>query len=318
MRTMKIALGVFLSLLLIISSLLVAGCDLGGITGLNIIAPAQIDLFEGDITENMTVEVTTNGDWKRADIKAVVVNDSIVRVEYKKNLTNKNTASFKISALKPGSTSIFFETSDGKVRSNILTINVSAMNVSLEFIDSEEVVLCGLDARADLRFTVVKNGDTVEIPDDIDLVSENPDVVTVTYRYVDGHAVCSVTPVSYGETFIYVQSLDGTAQSQKIKVTVDAPIEPSDPTFPESGEQNPEIPDDSGDNQGSADDNQNQDNTDGGDESQAYVLNTSSHKIHHPDCYTIKNMKEENREDVYGPIEEYLEDGYEKCRTCFK
>ena len=53
----------------------------------------------------------------------------------------------------------------------------------------------------------------------------------------------------------------------------------------------------------------------GGDEND-YVLNTSSKKIHKPDCRYSSSMKEENRQEYHGYIGDLLENGYEKCKTC--
>lgn len=47
-----------------------------------------------------------------------------------------------------------------------------------------------------------------------------------------------------------------------------------------------------------------------------YVLNTSSQKFHDPDCGSVKQMKDENREDYNGTREELLEDGYAPCGRC--
>lgn len=47
-----------------------------------------------------------------------------------------------------------------------------------------------------------------------------------------------------------------------------------------------------------------------------YILNTSSKKIHLPDCGAVKDMKSENRAESYESIDQLLADGYAKCGSC--
>lgn len=47
-----------------------------------------------------------------------------------------------------------------------------------------------------------------------------------------------------------------------------------------------------------------------------YVLNTNTHKIHRPECSSVKEIKDKNREDVEGDINKWLNKGYEKCKKC--
>ena len=47
-----------------------------------------------------------------------------------------------------------------------------------------------------------------------------------------------------------------------------------------------------------------------------YVLNTSSKKIHIPDCYYAESMKDPNREYTSKALSELLADGYSPCSSC--
>ena len=50
-----------------------------------------------------------------------------------------------------------------------------------------------------------------------------------------------------------------------------------------------------------------------------FVLNTSSKKIHDPDCSSVAKMSEKNRKDwtgTYAELQELLESGYTACGTC--
>lgn len=47
-----------------------------------------------------------------------------------------------------------------------------------------------------------------------------------------------------------------------------------------------------------------------------YILNTSSRRFHQPDCGSVKEMKDSNRETFVGSREELLEMGYQACGRC--
>ena len=51
-------------------------------------------------------------------------------------------------------------------------------------------------------------------------------------------------------------------------------------------------------------------------EEMEYVLNTGTKRFHKPNCSSVKDMKEENREDYFGTREELLAEGYEPCGRC--
>ena len=51
-------------------------------------------------------------------------------------------------------------------------------------------------------------------------------------------------------------------------------------------------------------------------DSNTYVLNISSKKIHKPTCGGLANTKEENKKTYTGDIQILLDEGYEKCKTC--
>lgn len=47
-----------------------------------------------------------------------------------------------------------------------------------------------------------------------------------------------------------------------------------------------------------------------------YILNTSTEKFHYPDCSSVADMKEENRQAYTGSRETLLEEGYTPCGLC--
>lgn len=58
------------------------------------------------------------------------------------------------------------------------------------------------------------------------------------------------------------------------------------------------------------------DNTGAKDEEITYILNTSTHKFHLPDCAGAADIKEKNRQEYTGTRDELISDGYEPCGRC--
>ena len=51
-------------------------------------------------------------------------------------------------------------------------------------------------------------------------------------------------------------------------------------------------------------------------EEREYVLNTSSHKFHLPDCPVVDTMSEQNKEEYFGTREDLIAQGYKPCGSC--
>ena len=51
-------------------------------------------------------------------------------------------------------------------------------------------------------------------------------------------------------------------------------------------------------------------------EETTYILNTSSHKFHLPDCPSVSSMKEANKSTYTGSREDLIAQGYEPCGQC--
>lgn len=52
--------------------------------------------------------------------------------------------------------------------------------------------------------------------------------------------------------------------------------------------------------------------------SETYVLNTSTLKIHHPNCNDVKKISPENYATSSESIDELMAQGYTRCKHCFK
>ncbi len=49
----------------------------------------------------------------------------------------------------------------------------------------------------------------------------------------------------------------------------------------------------------------------------AYILNTNTKKIHRPGCRSIKSIKESNKQNFNGTLDDLLDRGYTTCGNCF-
>lgn len=57
-------------------------------------------------------------------------------------------------------------------------------------------------------------------------------------------------------------------------------------------------------------------NDDSQTQSASYILNKNTKKIHLPSCYSVDQMKESNKENYTGDIDDLLDRGYSKCKNC--
>lgn len=53
-----------------------------------------------------------------------------------------------------------------------------------------------------------------------------------------------------------------------------------------------------------------------GAEQETYILNTNTMKFHKPDCSSVDDMEEHNRQEYTGSREDLVADGYEPCGRC--
>ena len=50
--------------------------------------------------------------------------------------------------------------------------------------------------------------------------------------------------------------------------------------------------------------------------SATYILNTNSKKFHYPDCSSVDQMNESNKQEFYGTRDEAIAQGYDPCGRC--
>ena len=47
-----------------------------------------------------------------------------------------------------------------------------------------------------------------------------------------------------------------------------------------------------------------------------YIMNTNTHKFHYPDCSSVDDMKEKNKQEYQGNREDLINQGYDPCKRC--
>ena len=57
-------------------------------------------------------------------------------------------------------------------------------------------------------------------------------------------------------------------------------------------------------------------NEQSGNEGTEYILNTNTHKFHYPNCPSVDDMKEKNKQEYFGSRDELIAQGYEPCKRC--
>ena len=50
--------------------------------------------------------------------------------------------------------------------------------------------------------------------------------------------------------------------------------------------------------------------------SATYILNTNSKKFHYPDCSSVDQMNESNKQEFFGTRDEAIAQGYDPCGRC--
>lgn len=282
MKTTKLVLSfLLLTICITVCSLLFTGCDFGyvDVTGLDITTSSELSLYTNETVKNLTVKVAAGGKWRLSDINVVIGDESIIKIDYDSDASDKKAINFNIQGLKKGTTAFFFETADKTVRSNMVIVSVGSAYSSIEFKDSEDIILRGLTDEAEVSFLVLRGDRAIECPVDVQIISENPDVAEIVYTgHKAGMDTCAIIPRSYGVSYVYLQSPDGEIMSEKIKVLV-IHGEDEEPLY--------------------------------------FVLNTNTKKIHQHSCYIAKKLSDDKRLDVWGSLDSYYEQGYTECGTCF-
>lgn len=217
-------IGVFFLLLCLVLTL--SSCD----AMLNFSSPAPTLVTE-DISNNtfyvgktykdFTTEVTGILDITQKEVNVIVDDCSVAEITFEKKKTLfSNEIVFSISALKVGTTSFYFEIPEDNLKSNPIEINILQNISAINFSDTSDISL--FDESEDrCFFSIDYNEYASDLLESIEFISENPEVATIKYDEDSWFSEsCIISGISPGETLIYIQTKDGSVQSQKIKVII--------------------------------------------------------------------------------------------------
>lgn len=201
------------------------------------------------------------------------------------------------------------------------------------------------------EFTLIVTGESGWKLSDVRVFVANDSIVRVDTEIKDGESPCisfRIVALKVGVTEFYFETKDGSSRTEAISVLVmtdrnyggdkkdsteqngTAPDGEEGNTDGEGGgtetapdtENNPDgDPGTNGDptdgDGGTTDEDPSLGGTDDTD-GHVYVLNTKTKKIHHHDCYTIRNLNPENRAESSKEVSELEDEGYTTCGICFK
>ena len=217
-----------LSLALILSLSACGEKSITGITNFDVKDISDEIFYSGVTVDDLSVNENYTDDFDASDINVVIDDPSVISIEFSTsvNWLFDTYIDYEITGLKEGTTSFYFETSDGVIKSDEIEITVLQNVKSIMFTDTSEFTL-SVEQNGATKFFEIEAHNEIEDPKEIiEYVSENPNVVTLEYAEVipyliDASYACDITPVGLGETYIYLQTKDGKIQSEKIKITVE-------------------------------------------------------------------------------------------------
>ena len=194
-----------------------------GIKSLSLEDLSDKEFYVGVKYGSYELSVICYNEYDENSINLVIEDDTIIDVTYKYTDTIWFTGyEFDINCLKPGTTSFYFETIDSIIKSDTFEITVKENVTSVSFDETDDITIYSWQDNESIEFDYESAHSITEIHNVFSFVSENPDVVNFRYDY-DGSIFSDygiITPVNPGETYIYIQTLDGSIKSQKIKVIV--------------------------------------------------------------------------------------------------
>lgn len=193
---------------------------------ININVEYTSELFDSDYdvdiyADNDNVGTITHGNTDTFDsilnkgihtIKFVNADDNSICNEIKVKINKQETLKFKITC---NDDKIDIETLSGDIEIQVKSINFSdTSDINFYYSYSSENNSFSVETNPESKIT-----DNIEL---LDFVSENPKIASIEYEKNSSYTPrVIITPIANGETYVYIQSKDGTVQSEKIKVVVD-------------------------------------------------------------------------------------------------
>ena len=244
----------------------------------------QINLSVGE-TRTVAFKVNSTTNITETQLNGVIENPSVADMKYQR--IDSNYVYFEITAKSEGTTNIYLELNDTKVKSE--TITLSVINKAPDYIIG---AIGESENNKKSNFTVIE-GRTKEIcfavlganliPENVQIVVENGEILEATYRRVNGQYVYYlIKALEPGSTMVYLETVDGLVQSPPVTVTVIA---------------KGEIPEDDEDLSG-------------------YVANKNSKIFHYAYCSFVDQINDANKLFFDCDRDYLLSEEFTPCETC--
>lgn len=224
--TLKRILSIFLVFVLLLA-LSACGNTIKSETGIKSFEVEDLseELFYAGVDHgSYKLNVKSSKEYDENSIRVVIEDESLINVtHYYKDGLMFTGIKFNINCLKAGTTSFYFETIDSIVKSDPIEITVNDNLTAITLKETEDIIFdYSWYNEEKVYFDYESVHYVSEIEDTFLFVSENPDIATFEYDSENSWlSDCGiVTPIKPGETYVYIQTNDGSIKSEKIKVVV--------------------------------------------------------------------------------------------------
>ena len=177
-----------------------------------------------------------NDEFAIETVDLISEDESIAKIIYTKTDLEYNHY-YKIIAQNTGETSFYIKTKDEQKQSPKIKVIVTDKISSIELPVKDDIIL-ELEQNSAKRPFYIPGIDEINI-EEIAFVSENEQIATI--QYDDESSSSSkhfkVNSVSSGETYVYLQTINGNVKSEKIKVIVKEKVVA--PTSDQNQNENP-------------------------------------------------------------------------------
>lgn len=183
------------------------------------------DNFYSHITyQDFFVYVNDEFRFEEEEVSVKIADSSIIDITYELEEDRLFDAGIKfhIKCLAPGTTTFYFEVPSLDLKTDTIEITVQENVEDIHFKKDSAIHMTELHDIWNREFTVDKfEYDTLTWTDELQFVSEDPNVATIQYDTDAKGLQCKIESVGYGETFVYIQTQDGSVQSSRIQVIVE-------------------------------------------------------------------------------------------------
>ena len=205
--------------------------EAGNVQSLSFSSAKEITVTVGkEASQGYIVAKVKNSNVFSADeIEFISENPSVATVSLS-NVALSTFLYYKVTGVSVGETAIYARTKDGTIISEKKTVIVtgSFQNITkLSFAETaEQLIKMGHKSKQGV-LNVTRSSSLEYSEDDVLFVSENTEVAVITpVKSSFGRTVYyEIEAIHPGETYVYAITKDGALQSEKIKVTVPAPID---------------------------------------------------------------------------------------------